>query len=210
MTLTRLDALDAAELQTDPFDYIVVPDFLPADMLKLVNADYPQISSAANHELRDLHYGRRFEEFLQELQADEFKAHLGKKFDVDLNDNPTTITVRKYCERTDGNIHTDHASKIITVLVYFNEEWGSEGVGGCLRMLRSPSDIEDYTAEVEPLGGTLLAFRRTDHSWHGHKQFVGERRMLQYNFLSNAILARISQKVSRASTHFGKRVLGLR
>ena len=31
MTLTRLDALDAAELQTDPFDYIVVPDFLPPD-----------------------------------------------------------------------------------------------------------------------------------------------------------------------------------
>jgi len=114
------------------------------------------------------------------------------------------------CERTDGNIHTDHASKIITVLVYFNEEWGSEGVGGCLRMLRSSADIEDYTAEVKPLGGTLLAFRRTDHSWHGHKQFVGERRMLQYNFLSNAMLARISQKVSRASTHFGKRVLGLR
>ena len=210
MTLTRLDALDAAQLQTDPFDYIVVPDFLPADMLKLVNADYPDINTAANHELRDLHYGRRFEEFLQELQTDAFKAHLGKKFDVDLGDNPTTITVRKYCERTDGNIHTDHASKIITVLVYFNEEWGSEGVGGCLRMLRSSSDIEDYVAEVKPLGGTLLAFRRTDHSWHGHKQFVGERRMLQYNFLSNAMLARISQKVSRASTHFGKRVLGLR
>ena len=118
------------------------------------------------------------------------------------------MTVRKYCERTDGHIHRDHPSKIITMLVYFNEEWDSDG--GCLRMLCSPSDLEDYTAEVKPLGGTLLAFRRTNHSWHGHKQFVGERRMLQYNFLSTGKLARVNQKLSRAATHFGKRVLGLR
>jgi Rps23 Pro-64 3,4-dihydroxylase Tpa1-like proline 4-hydroxylase len=208
MTLTQLAALDAAELQTDPFDYIVVPDFLSPAQLKLVNADYPEISTATNHELDDLHYGPRFAEVLQELETDEFKQHLGDKFNVDLSESPTTVTVRKYCERTDGHIHRDHASKLITMLLYFNEEWDSDG--GCLRMLRSPSNLEDYTAEVKPMGGTLLAFRRTNHSWHGHKQFVGERRMLQYNFLSPGTLPRFFQKLSRATTHFGKRVLGLR
>jgi len=208
MTLTRLDALDASELQTDPFDYIVVPDFLPAAELKQVNADYPDIDSAANHDLRDLDYGPHFAQLVRELETPEFKEHLGKKFNVDLSDSPTSITVRKYCERTDGNIHTDHASKLITVLVYFNECWDAEG--GRLRMLRSASNLDDYTAEVEPLGGRLLAFRRTDWSWHGHKQFVGERRMLQYNFLSNNKIALLNQKISRASTHFGKRVLGMR
>jgi SM-20-related protein len=208
MTLTQLDALAAVELQTDPFDYIVVPDFLPAAKLKLVNADYPEISTATNHALDDLHYGPRFAEVLQELQTEEFKRHLGDKFKIDLTDSPTTITVRKYCERSDGHIHRDHASKVITMLLYFNEEWDSEG--GCLRMLRSPSNLEDYTAEVKPKGGTLLAFRRTNHSWHGHKQFVGERRMLQYNFLSGGKFSRIHQKLSRVTTHFGKRVLRLR
>ncbi len=52
-------------------------------------------------------------------------------------------------------------------------------------------------------------FLRTDWSWHGHKPFVGERRMLQYNFLSDRKLALLSQKLSRMGTHFGKRVLGL-
>lgn len=208
MTLTRLDALDAAELQTDPFDYIVVPDFLPPKELKAVNADYPDIDTAANHDLRDLSCGPQFRQLIAELETDEFKQHLGDKFNVDLMQSPTSFSVRKYCERTDGHIHTDHASKIITVLVYFNEGWDSEG--GCLRMLRSNSSLEDYTAEVKPLGGRLLAFHRTDWSWHGHKQFVGERRMLQYNFLSNNKLALFNQNVSRASTHFGKRVLGLR
>jgi SM-20-related protein len=208
MTLTQLNALDAAPLQTKPFDYLVVPDFLPPAQLKLVNADYPNIETAANHDLQDLAYGARFGQLIEELQSDAFRRHLGNKFYVDLSDSPTTITVRKYCERSDGNIHTDHASKVITVLVYFNENWDSEG--GCLRMLRSPNDIEDYAAEVQPLGGRLLAFHRTDHSWHGHKQFVGERRMLQCNFLSSGRLARFNQKLSRATTHFGKRVLGLR
>jgi SM-20-related protein len=126
---------------------------------------------------------------LVELQTDAFRMQLGDKFDVDLSDCPTTITVRRYCERTDGNIHTDHRSKAITVLVYFNEQWNSDG--GCLRMLRSSSDLEDYSAEVTPLGGRLLAFRRTAWSWHGHKPFVGERRMLQYNFLSNSKLEQL-------------------
>lgn len=208
MTLSRLEALDAAPLQTDPFNYIVVPDFLPPTQLKLVNADYPEIDTAANHDLGDLQYGVRFAELVDELQSDEFRQHLGEKFNVDLSGCPTSISVRKYCERTDGHIHTDHPSKIITVLVYFNEDWNHEG--GRLRMLRSADDLEDYTAEVRPLGGRLLAFHRTDHSWHGHKKFVGERRMLQCNFLSSGKAAQLSQRLSRTATHFGKRVLGLR
>ena len=208
MALTELAELDAAELQTDPFDYIVVPEFLPKEPLKLVNKDYPDITTATNHALGDLHFGPRFSELVDELRSDEFKQHLGAKFGVDLSDCPTTITVRKYCERSDGHIHTDHASKVITVLVYFNERWDSEG--GRLRMLRSASNLDDYAAEVEPLGGTLLAFRRTDWSWHGHKQFVGERRMLQCNFLSSATLDRVKQRLARFGTHFSKRVLGMR
>jgi hypothetical protein len=185
----------------------VVPDFLPPAALQQVNADYPAVSTATNHELRDLSYGPEFDAFLWELQSASFRRHLGQKFGVDLTDCPTSTTVRKYCERTDGHIHTDHKSKVITVLVYFNVNWTTDG--GCLRMLRSQSSLEDYAAEVQPLGGRLLAFRRTDWSWHGHKPFVGERRMLQYNFLSSNKFARINQKLSRMGTHFSKRVLGI-
>jgi hypothetical protein len=208
MTLIDLNALDSCELQKDPFDHIVVPDFLPPDALKRVNGDYPAIDTATNHDLRDLSYGPLFGGFLSELQTDAFRTSLGNKFGVDLSSCATTITVRKYCERSDGHIHTDHRSKVITALVYFNEEWNRED--GCLRLLRSPSDLEDYTAEVKPLGGRLLAFHRSNRSWHGHKPFVGERRMLQYNFISSGKLARLDQRISRAGTHFGKRVLGLR
>ncbi len=208
MTLTDTEALRRAELHTDPFDFLVVPDFIRPAALERINADYPEIETAANHPLERLSCGPAFTELMQELREEPFLLALGERFGLDLTAMPTTVTVRKFCERTDGNIHTDHKSKVITVLLYFNPEWRHDS--GQLRMLRSSSDIDDFAAEVPPLGGTLLAFRRTDHSWHGHTQFVGERRMVQLNFLDQSPVAVAAQRLSRFGTHFMKNVLGLR
>lgn len=208
MPLINLNALRSAQLETDPFDFLTVPGFLDMRSLEQVNGDYPAIHSAANHTLENITYGRAFDQLMQELQGAEFATVLGEHFDMDLVSLPTTVTVRKFCERTDGNIHTDHKSKVITVLLYFNEQWDSED--GQLRLLRSKDDIESYAAQVAPSGGNLVAFRRTDHSWHGHTQFVGERRMVQINYLDQGRLAVLTQRVSRFGTHFMKNVLGMR
>ena len=181
MSLIDLDAVRRAPLVRDPFDFLVVPDALGAAAQAAVHADYPAIESAANHKLEDLTAGPAFNQLMAELQGEGLARALGEHFDMPLETLPTTITVRKYCERTDGNIHTDHKSKLLTVLLYFNPEWPSPE--GRLRFLRSPDNLEDYAAEVVPVAGTLIAFRRTDHSWHGHSRFVGERRMVQLNYL---------------------------
>jgi hypothetical protein len=207
MTLIDLDAIDAAPLQTDPFDFLVVPGCISPQALEMINADYPSIQRPGNLSLDDLQYGGAFRNFLEEFEGPEFAARIGTKFGVDLGGCPTTVTVRKFCEKSDGNIHTDHPSKIITVLAYFNTDW--ELPEGQLRMLRSSSDIEDYAAEVPPLGGTVLAFRRTDHSYHGHKPFVGERRMVQMNYLKSGRLARFKQQVDRMGTRTMKKALRL-
>jgi len=206
--LLALDKLRGLRPETDPFPYLVVPDFIAPETLQRINADYPAITTAANHDLEDLSYGPAFAELVAELQGEAFAAAIGECFDMQLTGLPHTVTVRKYCERTDGNIHTDHRSKIVTVLLYFNPEW--QHTEGRLRMLRSRDNIEDYAAEVAPLGGTLLAFRRTPHSWHGHTRFVGERRMLQLNYLDRSPMAVAAQRINRAGTHFMKNVLGLR
>ena len=77
-------------------------------------------------------------------------------------------------------------------------------------MLRSPRDIEDYAAEVLPLAGTLLVFKRSNNSYHGHKQFVGERRMLQMSWLKPGRVAQNWQKLSRLGTHLMKDMTGHR
>ena len=206
-SLFDFGALAAVPLQHDPFDFLVVPAFLKADALQAVNRDFPAISTPANFPPERLQFGPDFGRLLDELNGPEFQDAVGRKFGVDLTACSSTITVRKYCEASDGNIHTDHPSKVITVLLYFNEQWTDEG--GKLRMLRSKGDIEDFAAEVPPLGGTLLAFRRSDHSFHGHRRFEGERRMLQMNWVRAGKFAQARHRLDRFSTHTMKRLLRL-
>lgn len=200
-------ALAAATLKGDPFDHLVAPDFLAPEVLARVNQAYPEITSPRNLDPDELHYGAAFQELLDALNDPVFGRAIGGKFGVNLEGLPITITVRKFCEESDGNIHTDHWSKVITVLIYFNEDWTHEG--GKLRLLRSRKDIEDYAEEVTPLGGTLLAFRRTPHSYHGHKRFVGERRMIQVNWIRSGRMAQSMQRLARYSTHAAKRLAQL-
>jgi SM-20-related protein len=187
-TLFDLAAFDQTPLARDPFDHLVVPAFLRADALAALNRDFPPIDSPSNFTPERLTYGPAFAALIEALRGRAFAQHIERKFDLDLSGCATTIGIRRFCEATDGNIHTDHKSKLITVLLYFNPEWSHPG--GRLRMLRSATDLEDYAAEVVPAGGTLLAFRRTDNSFHGHKPFVGERRMLQLSYTRGGDAAR--------------------
>jgi hypothetical protein len=190
-------ALDAAQLQRDPFDYLIVPNFLTPEVVARVNPDYPAITGPANFKLEELDYGPAFAALTEELAGPELTRHLAAKFEMDLPFDSTSITVRKFCEPTDGHIHVDHRTKVIAMLVYFNETW--EADGGKFRILRSADDMEDYAAEVPPLAGTMVAFRRTDRSFHGHKQYVGERRMVQVAWVQEDAAARLEKRFNRMS-----------
>ncbi len=204
MSILNLKTFDASPLQRDPYDHLVVEGAIdPATMEELIR-DYPKIDKPANYPPEELEYGPRFAELLKELDSDEFQAHVARKFGVDLDGAIKTITVRSLSEPSDGNIHTDHWSKIITLLVYFNPEWTQEG--GRFRVLRSPDDIEDYAAEVPPLAGTILAFHRNDHSYHGYKSFQGERRMVQMSWVKPSRFAWYAQQLARLGTHTAKRI----
>jgi hypothetical protein len=178
--LFDFEAFEATPVAHDPFDYLIVSGFIRPEALDALNRDFPEIEGPGNVSPEDLRCGPAFAALLEELQSGEFATRIGPKFGVDLTDCTASIAVRRYSEATDGNIHTDHRSKVITVLLYFNREWPHEG--GRLRILRSATDMEDYVAESVPEGGALLAFRRADNSWHGHKPFVGERRILQLSY----------------------------
>jgi SM-20-related protein len=96
--------------------------------------------------------------------------------------------VRGRSDGKDGRIHTDSASKIVTLLLYLNSGW--ERAGGRLRLLRSAEDLDDFVREVTPIAGTMLAFRRSERSYHGHFPFVGERRVVQLNWVTEPAVVR--------------------
>lgn len=183
MSALDFAALRAAPLVQRPFDYLVLPGFVKPEARAAINADYPRISTPGSFPVCELSYGPAFAALLDTLSGAEFREAVEAKFAISLKGRPTVITVRGRCGTKDGNIHTDQESKIITVLIYMNPKWGS--TGGCLRLLRSGSDIDEVITEIPPLDGTLVAFRRSDNSWHGHKPFIGERRVIQLNWVKS-------------------------
>ena len=185
MTLRCLDleALNATPLTRKPFEYFVIPGFVRPEARAKINADYPKISEGGSFPVAQLSYGPAFREFVAELESEEFREAFEQKFGLELGGRPTTTTVRGQCSAKDGRIHTDTKSKIITVLIYMNPAW--ENSGGRLRLLKSADNLDDMIMEVPPTEGTLLAFKRSDNSWHGHKPFAGQRRVIQFNWVTS-------------------------
>jgi hypothetical protein len=128
---------------------------------------------------------------LAALQGAAFREAIATKFGLDLATAPTMATLRGRSNERDGNIHCDSAAKRVTILLYLNpqtEAWARQE--GCLRLLRDPSDIERYEIEVPPVDGTLLAFPNGPGTWHGHKRFIGQRYVVQLNYMTNDERAR--------------------
>ena len=161
----------------------MIPGFVGAEALEKINADYPKIDHAGSYPLDSLEFGASFQAMIDALESEEFRHAFEDKFGLDLSKRPTTITVRGRSDTRDGHIHRDSESKIITVLLYMNPSWDDSG--GRLRLLRSQNDIEDVATEAPAAGGALVAFLRSDHSWHGHLPFIGERRVIQFNWVTD-------------------------
>ena len=200
----RLDAFRATPLVKEPFEYLIVPGFIEPAAIAAINADYPKISARGSFPVDEVTYGPAFQNLLDELEGDDFREAFEDKFGVELTDRPTVTTVRGMCGPGDGQIHTDSKSKIITVLIYMNPAW--EQPGGRLRLLNSGDNLNDVIAEVPPVAGVLLAFKRSNNSWHGHEPFVGERRVIQFNWLTSQGNRQIAMLRHHASASF-KRVL---
>lgn len=192
-----LTAFETAPLAGDPYDHVIVPGFLRPEAIPAIEADYPAVGRPGSFPLHGLQYGPAFAALIAELEGPAMRDAFARKFGVELDGRPTMVTVRGRCQAKDGRIHTDSETKILTVLIYMNSGWESDG--GRLRVLRSAGDLDDFAAEVPPDAGTLLAFRRSDRSFHGHHSFVGPRRVIQLNWVTDAEVVRREQSRHRLS-----------
>jgi len=200
----RVDAFRTTPLVREPFQHLVVSGFIGPEALAAINADYPKISSSGSFPVDQVTFGSAFQRLLDELEGDEFREAFEEKFGLELSGRPTVTTVRGRCDASDGRIHTDSTSKIITVLIYMNESW--QEAGGRLRLLRSATNLNDIILEVPPVAGTMLAFKRSNNSWHGHEPFTGERRVIQFNWLTSEGNRQIAMLRHHTSASF-KRML---
>jgi hypothetical protein len=188
LCILDLVRLREAPLKRDPFDFIVVEQFLRTGNLPSLLADFPHIRRHGSFPVEGLDYGPNFAPLVAALTGPALRNAVEEKFGIDLSERPTLLTVRGRSDGKDGRIHTDSKTKIITLLLYMNPVW--DCAEGRLRLLRGPGNLEDYAAEVVPLAGTMVAFRRSERSFHGHHPHIGERRSLQLNWVTDQAVVR--------------------
>lgn len=188
-----LSAVKEAKLYDHPYPYTVIPQLINVEYLSDLVASFPEIDHRGSIPPSAVKCLPLFQQFVTELEGTLLRNIIAEKFSLDLDSKPTMLTLRGYTTERDGHIHTDSKDKLITVLIYMNPMWDSEG--GKLRVLNSKHTLEDYAEEITPLAGACLIFKVTPNCWHGHKVFVGKRLSLQLNYLSHstALLKHLNQ-----------------
>jgi hypothetical protein len=205
MAILDLDAFRATAIGTDPFPHIVVPQFVPPAQLDAVLADLPQMEKGGSFPIGGLRLGPQARAMADELEGTAFRNAVAEKFNLNLDDSATMMTLRGRSREKDGRIHTDSTAKRVTILLYLNREtdaWSAHQ--GCLRLLRSPDSLDDFVSEVPPVNGTLLVFPNAANAWHGHKQFVGQRYVVQLNYMTGDSAARSELRRHRISAFLKK------
>jgi SM-20-related protein len=177
----KIDVIETVPVTHHPFDFFAVTGVLDPDRLADIRRDFPVIEKPGLYPADSVAGGPAFRALLDDVRSDRLRNVIEKKFDVALEGLPLMITVRGHAQLKDGRIHCDSKDKVITCLLYLNEQWDSEG--GRLRMLHNDYDLETYAAEIPAAGGVFASFRVTPQSWHGHKPFAGERRYVMFNWI---------------------------
>jgi len=194
------DAIRAAELRRDPYDYAFVEHAIDERYKDDVLADAPDIPFRGSYALPNLKFGEKFAACMRDLESLKFRKLVEQKFDVDLTTRPTSGAYNE------GYAHPDSKHKIITVLLGFSREWPYER--GRLRVLRS-NDREDYAFEFAPEFGRMLMFRVCDHSWHGFLPQKGKRMSVQLCYVDTEWYAR-RENIRHAISGFAKSIPGVR
>ncbi len=175
--ILNTDAIRAAQVGHAPYDFFMGTGSLNKDAIPALQESFPDIRQTGFHPLEQMEVKGAFKQLIEEIESPDFTAAVSDTLGVDLRPYPQLITIRKVSAAHEGRIHCDSESKIATCLIYMNDTWDSPE--GRFRVLKNDHDFNDYVAEASPETGAIVAFKRADHSWHGHTPFVGERRVVQ-------------------------------
>ena len=203
--MLRLDVLAERPTTPAPFPHLTAEGLIGEAEKAALARDFPDEGKTGFFPVEQLSYGPAFQRLLDDLNRPEFSRIVGEKLDRDLVDRPKMIVVRKWSAAKDGRPHTDGQDKVATALVYLNDDWSGEG--GALRFLEGPDLDGPGTDPIPARYGGFAAFARAEDSWHGHKPFAGERRVVQVFWLKDDdAAARKTRRHKR--TNFFKALFG--
>ena len=181
----RLDRADT-QVHAEPFPFLIARAQLPVSAADALHRDFPDYSGAGFFPYHANECGPSIVALVEALTSPDYARQLGDRLGVpDLDRYPVLVTICRSLNKRHGTIHTDSRSKVASALVYLTPDW-PYGSAGSLRFLNRIDSIDDLAApEVLPVFGALVAFKRTENSFHGHLPFEGERRVIQIAWLTS-------------------------
>ena len=182
MQIINNDKLSQATVNKEFFPFLHVENIFSDEVdSELIIKDFPNIIDGGSFHADSVPSGELVNKLICELESNEVRKILERKFDLNLEETKVTTTFRGFSRKKDGQIHTDSKTKIITVLLYLNKEWPENN--GNLRLLKGNNNLEDYIKEIPCTFGSMVAFKVTNQCWHGFKPYEGKRLSIQLNYI---------------------------
>jgi hypothetical protein len=184
--ILRLQRVLRADMRTTPFEWAFIDElFSPADAASLAHTfptDHFATIAAVGGE-KDYRYEARslvrfgtsdvthaeclspaWQRLANDLASPAYRSALGALTGRDLSDCPLEVNVSQYGRDALLGAHTDLPDKVLTQVLYFNDEW-NPAHGGTLA-IQSSREAADDDAIVTPLVGHSVVLVRSSHSWH--------------------------------------------
>ena len=83
MTYLDFNALDRMPLEREPYDYLIVENFILPKQFGDVSRDFPNVPGPGSHPPAELNIDGQFAGLMDELQGPAFKEAIERKFDID-------------------------------------------------------------------------------------------------------------------------------
>lgn len=161
------------------FPYLKIDNFLNKNIIRNILINFPKLKINGSIHISNLNLDIHHKKLINELKSDEFKKIISNKFNINLNDSYCFITYRFASSKNDGKIHVDSKDKIMTILLYLNSDSNISN----LRLLKDNSNINNYFDEIPSSVNSGIIFKVTDNCWHGYVPYIGQRFLIQINFI---------------------------
>ena len=183
--VARLDD-PRTRVSQQPFPFLITEGQLPLEAAADLGRDFPRYDSAGFFPYTPQDCGPSINAVVEAMTSPTYARALGQRLGVvDMDRYPVLVTICRSLNKRHGTIHTDSRSKVASALLYLSPDW-PHGSAGSLRFLNRIDSIDDLAApEVLPVYGALVAFKRAHNSFHGHLPFEGERRVIQFAWLTS-------------------------
>lgn len=110
------------------------------------------------------HLSNIWRQLIEGLWTTSYRAAIAEMSGLNLKDCVMDIGFRRYHSGHLHFPHTDEPNKVLTHLLFFNQQW-SRDWGGCLRILKN-SEPESVFQDILPLSHSSVVIVRSEKSWH--------------------------------------------